>query len=374
MAAGKFMPADKVTCIVDRELGDRVEELLVSAGAQGLLVQPGRSAVLRGRGLALNPRKAERLEENPAEIFRFYVPPGQDRTALALLAREAGLEAPGRGSVFSERVQLCGLEPSPLHRDRLLPEPRLQTSLQSDLDYICCIVQRGEAAALARSVLQMGISVPVVTFGRGMGLRDKLGLLRITIPAEKDILHLVVPRQDSQEVFDFMADVARLHQPGRGFIYMVSLRHGLIDTRLYRGEVRHVASIEQVIAAIDTLKGDAGWRKKTALPRLKRERGYLRDLVNYTILGEESRVEELVHAALEAGAGGATVSSLRAAGLPAAEGAYVSHARQASDLIIPESMVRSLHPAVLARVESCDDPSAFIELSGVEKASTYRHR
>ena len=32
------------------------------------------------------------------------------------------------------------------------------------------------------------------------------------------------------------------------------------------------------------------------------------------------------------------------------------------------------HPAVLARVEGRDDPTEFIELSGVEKASTYRHR
>lgn len=257
-----------------------------------------------------------------------------------------------------------------------------QAALQAHLAYICCIVQRGEAAAVARAVLQMGLSAPVVTFGTGMGLRDKLGLLRITIPADKDVLHVVVSRQDAAEAFDFMTDVARLHQPGRGFIYMSPLRFGVINTRIYRGEVRHVASIEQVIAAIDTLKGDPGWRKKSAFFRARRERSYLRDLVSYTILGEESRVEELVRSALEAGAGGATVSNLRAAIPPAVGGPYVSRARQASDLIIPADQVRVVHQAVLAGARNGQDPEGdppgepdeLIELSEVEKASTYRHR
>ena len=132
---------------------------------------------------------------------------------------------------------------------------------------------------------------------------------------------------------------------------MSPLRFGVINTRIYRGEVRHVASIEQVFAAIDTLKGDPCWRKKTT-PPARRERGYLRDLVSYTILGEESTVEELVRRALEAGAGGATVSNLRAAGRPAAGSAYMSRARQASDLMVSSSSFpRSKRPAPTATAE-----------------------
>jgi len=83
MAERGFVPADKITCIVDRELGDRIEELLTGRGTQGLLVQAGRAAVLRARRWALNPRKSERLEEDPAEVFRFLFRPG--RTALSSL-------------------------------------------------------------------------------------------------------------------------------------------------------------------------------------------------------------------------------------------------------------------------------------------------
>jgi nitrogen regulatory protein PII len=230
-----------------------------------------------------------------------------------------------------------------------------------------------EKARVIRPFDPEGLAAPVVTYGTGMGLREKLGPLRITIPADKDVLHLVVSRQDAQVAFDFMTDVARLHQPGRGFIYISPVRFGVINSRIYRGEVRHVASMEQVIAAIDTLKRDTGWRKKTTLPRARRERGYLRDLVSYTILGAESRVEELVRAALDAGAGGATVSALRAGGPAPESGEYVTRARQASDLIISASLVRPVHRAVLARGEPSADPTDFIELSEVEKASTYRH-
>jgi hypothetical protein len=60
----------------------------------------------------------------------------------------------------------------------------------------------------------------------------------------------------------------------------------------------------------------------------------------------------------------------------------VSRARQASDLIIPADLVRVVHQAVLTGAQREQDPDSgpesepgeLIELSEVEKASTYRHR
>ncbi len=372
MKASEFVWAERITCIVDRELVSRAEEVL--QGGRGLVAQPGRGAVLRARRWQLDPRKPERMEENPVELFRFFVPSGQDRSAVEFLAREIGLVSPGRGSVFSERVQLFGLLPCTLGDNRSKDGSEVEVAVQSRLAYICCIVQRGEASGLALSVLQMGLSAPVVTYGTGMGFRDKLGLLRITIPADKEVLHLVVPQEDAQEVFDLMTDSARLHHPGRGFIYMSPVRFGVINTRIYLGEVRHVASMEQVIAAIDTLKGNTGWRKKTVRPSSRRKRSYLNDLTSFTIQGSEGRVEELVRVALQAGAGGATLSNLQVPRSVGIGDGIVSRARQSSDLIIPTSMVETAYRSVSEALTENAGPDKLVILSKVEKASSYRHR
>ncbi len=52
----------------------------------------------------------------------------------------------------------------------------------------------------------------------------------------------------------------------------------------------------------------------------------------------------------------------------------MTRAREASDLILPSALVHPVHEAVLARGEPSADPTDCIELSEVEKASTYRHR
>ncbi len=372
MAKTEFIRAERITCIVDRGLASRAEEVL--QGARGLVSEAGRAAVLRARRLQLNPGKPDRMEENPVQLFRFYVPYGQDRSTVEFLSREMGLDLPGRGTVFSERVQLSGLEPSVLRDGRFAGDSQSETAVQSHLAYICCILRRGEASNLAMSVLQMGLSAPVVTYGTGMGLRDKLGLLRITIPAEKEVLHLVVPQEDAQEAFDLITDAARLDQPGRGFIYMSLVRFGVTNKRIYIGETRHVASMEQVIAAIDTLKGTTYWRKKTVRPQGERRRGYLSDLKSYTIHGEEIRMEELVRSALKAGAGGATLSNLRVPTWAGDDGNYVSRARQSSDLIVPTSIIDAVHASVSKAVTEASAGDTVVVLSKVEKAGSYRHR
>jgi nitrogen regulatory protein PII len=237
---------------------------------------------------------------------------------------------------------------------------------------ICCIVPRGEANGLARALLEMGLSVPTVSYGTGMGLRNKLGLLRITIPVDKEVIELVVDHDDAREVFSYLTDAARLRYPGKGFMYMSPLRLGLPNTRIYRGEVRHVASMEQVIAAIDTLARDTGWRRKSfAGPGERRDRRFQSGMLSYTITCNEGDLEDLVRAAMGAGAGGATMRRLRFTN-PTAD-PVVGTTRESSDLVIPADLLEQVHHAVLAVGDGALREGQMLEVSEVEAAVSYVH-
>ena len=371
-----FQKADKITCIVDRSLSPELASLLRGLDITGVFVQPGRSAVLRERRFALDPRKAVRLEEDPVEVVHFYVPRGQDAPLISYLAAELELAMPGRGSLFSEHVELHGSGPLFFRQDPLEGRAGPKVHLQSGLVGLCCIVQRGEADTLAKAVLEMGLAVPVVTYGTGLGLRNKLGLLRITIPVNKEVLHLVVNRSDALEAFGYLTDAARLQHPGKGFLYMSPLRLGVINSKIYRGELHHLASTEQIVAAIDLLSKGTDWRRKApAAGRKSKTRAYLSDLVNYTLVSNEGTAEQLVRWAMQAGAGGATVCRLRYDRFREQEGVPAFGARESSDLVVSKNLVTAVHEAIHHEADgTARAGDEIVELSVVEKASTYRHR
>lgn len=364
----------KITCYVYRNLSPLVTETLRELALPEISVQSGRAIVLRSSRGVLGIRSRTELDENPVDIFRFYVPLSFEQQVVSLLASRADLTLPGRGTIYSEEATIIRSAPLAFEKERLskMAKPRLPP--QTGFSAICCIVQRGEANRLARAILEVGFSVPVVTYGKGMGIRDKLGLLRIAIPVDKEVVTFVVDRQDSRQAMNLVIDTARLDHPGRGFIYLYDVRSGIVNTRLHRGEVAHVASIEQIVAAIDGLTGSAGWRRREepshARPRSRRRR-ILTGLVNCTVVCREGRAAGLVRAAMEVGAGGATLSKLRFGGFASAAEAASSHAREMSDLIIPGKLTDTVVGATSGAGIFDEQVYGFIEVSPVAMASTY---
>ena len=159
------------------------------------------------------------------------------------------------------------------------------------------------------TVLEMGLCVPIVSFGEGMGLRNKLGLLRITIPVDKEILYFVVPERDTALVEGVAVHKARLDKPGQGFIYRYQVRAYAVNLRVRAGKRSHAASMEQVISVLDELRGSSDWRRLEPV-KAKAMKGKAAvngsNLACLSILAEEGSVGGFVRAAMDAGAGGAT--------------------------------------------------------------------
>jgi len=59
---------------------------------------------------------------------------------------------------------------------------------------IMAIVQRGRADQAVKGALRSGAQAATVFFGRGMGVRERLGFLGLAIQPEKEVIVIVAPR------------------------------------------------------------------------------------------------------------------------------------------------------------------------------------
>ena len=95
--------------------------------------------------------------------------------------------------------------------------------LKEGLELITCVVQRGKADKVAKAALAAGAGGATVFFGRGMGLRERLGLLGLAIVPEKEIIMIVSEKKETPLIFDAIVEAAKLNVPGMGIAYVIPI-------------------------------------------------------------------------------------------------------------------------------------------------------
>ena len=366
------LEVSKITCIADVRLAARIEAEMDRMGLRETYTERGKQVALQARPFWQPFGRRFLLMDAPADLVRFYVPRAHELAAMARLAAAADLFLPGRGSIFAEDATLVGEDFRLWDEGRLCVDPpawAIENRLQpAPYEQIFCILPRGRGGELARTLLEMGLGVPIVGYGEGMGLRDRLGLLRVAIPQEKEVLWLLVPPGDADFVVDVAIRKGNLREPGNGFIGRIPVRALAVNARMNLDRRRHVATMEQVISTLDLLRGSTDWRRMTAASR-PRPAAAREERVHFTLVCEEGTAAGIVRAALDAGAGGATLSRLsrRAPETPAdaAEEVLVSHARESCDLVVPAHLLNRLEDAVTGGGLFAAPANGFIEIGPV---------
>lgn len=357
-------PAIKVICVVPHEGGRRLRGLIRELGIDEMTIQHARRTLLRERKIRLGD--ATSLSEELVEVVRFRVPVVCEEEVLGSLVDGHGFGEPGRGNIVSQPVHLLGLDLPSCHEPSPLQRPALQ---RRQLAGLCCIVPRGEGTTIARLVLNAGLGAPFVTYAQGVASRAKLGLIRVTIPADKEVVTTFIDRHDVDEAFQMVNEVLGINRPGAGFCYWYPLTAGVLDTRIWIGRQPHVASMEQVITALDMVTGDTTWRRKMEGVASPVAAAPVR-LSSYTLHGAEVETEPVVNAAVAAGAGGATLSRVHRELLKGDDD--VPAALESSELIIPEPILPRIHEAVSGA--GLMERRGFIEVAEVGGASGYSLR
>ena len=215
----------------------------------------------------------------------------------------------GSGAVYCINCEKAAFlnAPSDLRVINQSDEERI--NFKSDMVGIFCIAQHGKSEAIAQAAMSEGAPGPTVVFGQGRGIRERLGLLRIAISPEKDLIRVVVDDYDAEAVFEAMVIEGRLDTPGMGFIYSMPIDKSFVSMAFVDAGGAELASSHQIIKAIDDLQGGAGWRTHTTDGRTNIEsRKLLTGLSRVTCVTERGKGEKMVEAAINTGAPGASIS------------------------------------------------------------------
>lgn len=316
MEKGIYTPhrVSHITCIVNALLSEKLSVFLKDLGVI-VYIENGRveREIVKPRPFNL-PGEISKLQDTPVDVFRLTVPRENSKEVVNCIIELTGLDIPGRGTIFSQDLMEFSKEPPSINLNFLSSQtPKdFKDILLNKLSYVICVLSIPHSSEmLSKVALDLGICVPFVTYGTGNYLRDQMGLIRITISADKEIVHLVMPEHDSESIIRILIEHGHLDRPGMGFIYQTPVSMGLLDTHLKIGSQKYAASIEQIIAAIDQLKSGTSWRKRLDTDQQNKKAGKSmlpQDNCEISIISEEERIDMLREACLKVGATGAITS------------------------------------------------------------------
>lgn len=93
----------------------------------------------------------------------------------------------------------------------------------TDVSLVTCIVETGLADSIVSAARGAGAQGATIHHARGLGVRERLGLLGITIDAEKEVVQFVVPSDVADAVLRAVVVAGKLDTPGKGLAHVMRL-------------------------------------------------------------------------------------------------------------------------------------------------------
>ena len=90
----------------------------------------------------------------------------------------------------------------------------------TDVKLITCIVQRGSADEIIKAARAAGAQGATVHYARGLGVRERLGLLGIAINVEKEVVNIIVSSEQVDRIFQRIYVAGNLDTPGAGIMFI----------------------------------------------------------------------------------------------------------------------------------------------------------
>jgi nitrogen regulatory protein P-II 1 len=93
----------------------------------------------------------------------------------------------------------------------------------TDVSLITCIVQRGYADGIVTAAQEAGAQGATIYYGQGSGVRERLGILGLTVEAEKEIILIVAADDQLDRIFEKVYLEGQMDTPGMGMMYVTHL-------------------------------------------------------------------------------------------------------------------------------------------------------
>lgn len=96
---------------------------------------------------------------------------------------------------------------------------------QQDVTYVTganmvnCVVPSGRGDAVLKAARDLGVGDGVVYQGRGVGLRERLGMIGIAVEAEKEVVSFIVDEERRDIIIAELFKVIELDSPAAGYLF-----------------------------------------------------------------------------------------------------------------------------------------------------------
>ena len=98
-----------------------------------------------------------------------------------------------------------------------------EITVLTDVSLITCIVQRGIADTIVKAAQEAGAQGATIHYARGEGIRERLGILALAVEVDKEVINIVVAKDQADRIFERMYIAGHLDTPGMGLIYLTPL-------------------------------------------------------------------------------------------------------------------------------------------------------
>ncbi len=102
-------------------------------------------------------------------------------------------------------------------------EKTRQINVLVDVSLITCVVERGQADKIVQAAKAVGAQGATIYYARGLGVKERLGLIGVAVNAEKEVIEIIVSDEQADRVFEAMYLAGDLDTPGRGIITLSRL-------------------------------------------------------------------------------------------------------------------------------------------------------
>jgi len=96
-------------------------------------------------------------------------------------------------------------------------------ALLTDVILVTCVVDKGKGEDVVKAARGAGAAGALIHSARGVGIRERIGLLGVAIEAEKDVVEMLVGSDQAELVAHTIFGAVGLGRPGGGFIYLTRL-------------------------------------------------------------------------------------------------------------------------------------------------------
>jgi len=94
----------------------------------------------------------------------------------------------------------------------------------TDVSLVTIVVQSGLEETILKAARDVGATIGAIAHtAKGIGVRERLGMLGLAIETEKEVISLLVSTEQRDAVLDYLYRAAGLDTPGRGYIYITPL-------------------------------------------------------------------------------------------------------------------------------------------------------